>query len=125
MIAIALTVVAIQLAWNAIQRSLDVATLGASSLIDRVAGLLLGVVLGCVLAAALVLAIARLTYDVRLESANLPVSTSSIRNGMDRALTESLTMRVFIEQTDGLPLKEYGYIVPGFAELLEILGRKI
>jgi len=123
-IVIALTVAAIQLAWGAIQRSLGVATLGASSLIDKISGLLLGVVLGGVLAGALVLGLAILAYDARLDNANLPDSSRDVRNVIDQALVESLAVRVFVEQTEGLPLDEYGFIIPGFAESLEMLGRR-
>ena len=122
-ITIALTVAVVQFAWRIIRKSLGIATLGASSLIDRVGGLLLGVILGAALAVVLVLALARLTYDIPFESANMPRASGNVRDGLERALTESALVRTFIEETDGLPLNGFGLITPGFAESLEMLGR--
>ena len=76
-IVIAVTVAVIQFAWGIFRRSLGIVTLGASSLIDRVGGLLLGVILGGVLAGALVLALARLTYEIPLESPNYPAQVET------------------------------------------------
>ena len=123
-IVIALTVAAVQFAWKIIGRSLGIATLGASSLIDRVGGVLLGVVLGGVLAGALVLALARFTYDIPLESTNISGARGDVREGLEDALSESAVVRVFIEQTTGLPLNSFGFISPGFAESLEMVGRR-
>ena len=123
-IVIALTVAAVQFAWKIIGRSLGIATLGASSLIDRVGGVLLGVVLGGVLAGALVLALARFTYDMPLESTNISSASGDVREGLEDALSESAVVRIFIEQTDGLPLNSFGFISPGFAESLEMVGRR-
>ena len=75
-IVIALTVSVVQFAWGIIRRSLGIVTLGASSLIDRVGGLVLGIV------------------------------------------------KTFIAQTAGLPLNSFGFVSPGFAESLKMIGRK-
>lgn len=122
-IAIALTVAVVQFAWRIISKSLGIVTLGASSLIDRVGGLLLGVILGAALAAVLVLALARLTYDIPFESTAALDESGNVRYGLERALTESALVRTFIEETDGLPLNGFGLITPGFANSLEMLGR--
>ncbi len=122
-ITIALTVAVVQFAWRIIRKSLGMATLGASSLIDRVGGLLLGVILGAALAVVLVLALARLTYDIPFESTGMPGASGNVRNGLERALTESVLVRTIIEETEGLPLNGFGLITPGFAESLEMLGR--
>lgn len=123
-ISIALTVAAVQFAWKIIRTSLGIATLGASSLIDRVGGLLLGVILGGVLAGALVLCLARLTYDIPLESGDASGASGQVRDGLERSLAESAVVRLFIEETEGLPLNAYGFITPGFAESLELVGRR-
>ena len=123
-IVIALTVSVVQFAWRIIRRSLGIVTLGASSLIDRVGGLVLGVILGAVLAGALVLTLARLTYDMPLESARVTSSSGDVREGLEEALSESAVVRAFIEQTDDLPLNSFGFVSPGFAESLEMIGRR-
>ena len=123
-IVIAVTVAVIQFAWGILSRSLGIVTLGASSLVDKIGGLLLGVILGGVLAVALVLALARLTYDAPFESADVPARTENVRKGLERALTESVVVRIIAEETDGLPLNAYGFITPGFAESLEMLRRR-
>lgn len=123
-ISIALTVAVVQFAWKIIRTSLGMATLGASSLIDRVGGLLLGVILGVVLAGALVLGLARLTYDMPLESGDVPGTSRQVRDGLERSLAESALVRIFIEETEELPLNAFGFITPGFAESLELVGRR-
>lgn len=124
-IVIALTVAVVQFAWGIIRRSLGIVTLGASSLIDRIGGVLLGMALGTVVAAALVLALARLTYDMPLESPSITSASGDVREGLEDALSESALVRMFIEWTDGLPLNSFGFITPGFAESLELVGRRI
>ena len=123
-IVIALTVAVVQFAWGIIRRSLGIVTLGASSLIDRVGGLVLGIVLGGVLAGALVLTLARLTYDMPLESSRVTSSSGDVREGLEDALSESTVVKTFITQTAGLPLNSFGFVSPGFAESLEMIGRK-
>ena len=122
-VTIALTVAVVQFAWRIVRKSLGIATLGASSLIDRVGGLLLGVILGAALAVVLVLALARLTYDIPFESTNMPGASGNVRAGLEKALTESVLVRTIVEETDELPLSGFGFITPGFAESLEMLGR--
>ena len=123
-IVIALTVAVIQFAWGIIRKSLGIVTLGASSLIDRVGGLMLGIILGGVLAGALVLTLARFTYDMPLESSKAISSSRDVREGLEETLSESAVVRLFIEQTDDLPLNSFGFISPGFAESLKMVGRK-
>lgn len=123
-VVIALTVAVVQFAWGIIRRSLGIVTLGASSLIDRVGGLLLGVILGGALAGALVLTLARFTYDMPLESSRVTSSSRDVREGLEDSLSESVAVKIFIEQTDGLPLNSLGFISPGFAESLEMIGRR-
>ena len=122
-LVIALTVAAVQFAWGIVRRSLGIVTLGASSLIDRLGGVLLGILLGAVLAAALVLGLTRLTYDMPLESSGVTSAGGEVRDGLEESLSESALVRVFIARTDGLPLNSFGFISPGFAESLEMLGR--
>ena len=124
-ITIALTVAVVQFAWRIIRKSLGIVTLGASSFIDRVGGLLLGVILGAALAVVLVMALARLTYDLPFESANMPGASGNVRAGLEKTLTESVLVRTIVEEADGLPLNGFGLITPGFAESLEMLGRSI
>ena len=123
-LTIALTIAVVQFAWKIIRTSLGIATLGASSLVDRVGGLLLGVILGGVLAGVLVLGLARLTYNMPLESGNAVGTNRQVRDGLERSLAESAVVRIFIEETEGLPLNAFGFITPGFAESLEMVGRR-
>ena len=124
-IVIALTVGVIQFAWKILRRSMGIVTLGASSLVDRVGGLLLGVILGGALAAVLILGLARFAYNVPLENANMPGASGDVRDGLERALTESAVVRIFVEETDALPLNAFGFISPVFAESLDLLERRL
>ena len=123
-LTIALTVALVQFAWRIIRTSLGIATLGASSLVDRVGGLLLGVILGGALAVVLALGLARLTYNMPLESGEAVGANRQVRDGLERSLAESTVVRIFIEETEGLPLNAFGFITPGFAESLEMVGRR-
>ena len=122
-ITIGIVVTALQLAWKAIRVPLGIVTLGTSSMIDRIGGALLGTALGVILAAAIVLALARLTYDAPLEIASIPISTTQVRAGLETSLTESTIVKTFARQTQNLPLNGLGFITPGFAKSLEIIGR--
>ena len=123
-IVIAVTVAVVQFAWTIIRKSLGIVTLGTSSLIDRLGGLLLGIILGGLLAGVLVLAMSRFTYNMPLEASGLPGANGDVREGLEAALVESVVVRIFIEQTDELPLNAFGFISPGFAESLEMIGRR-
>ena len=121
----AVTVVAIQYAWNILRRSLGIVTLGASSLLDRVGGLLLGVALGGLLAAIIVLGLARLTYDLPLESTNIAGSVLNVREGLEITLAESVVVRLVITIANHLPFDAFGLISHGFDQALELIERRI
>ena len=121
----AVTVVVIQYAWNILRRALGIVTLGASSLVDRVGGLLLGVALGGLLAAIIVLGLARLTYDLPLESTNIAGAVLNVREGLESTLAESVVVRLFITIADDLPYDAFGLITQGFEQALELVERRI
>ncbi|MCY3638087.1 MAG: CvpA family protein, partial [Chloroflexi bacterium] len=118
----AVTVVVIQYAWNILRRALGIVTLGASSLVDRVGGLLLGVALGGLLAAIIVLGLARLTYDLPLESTNIAGAVLNVREGLESTLAESVVVRLFITIADYLPYDAFGLISPDRRRCIETIG---
>lgn len=121
----AVTVAAIQYAWNILRKSLGIVTLGASSLVDRVGGLLLGVALGGLFAAIIVLGLARLTYDLPLESTNIAGAALNVREGLESTLAESVVVRFVIAIADDLPFDAFGLITQGFEQALELVERRI
>jgi hypothetical protein len=55
----------------------------------------------------------------------MPGASGDVRDGLERALTESAVVRIFVEETDALPLNAFGFISPVFAESLDLLERKL
>ena len=121
----AVTVAVVQYAWSILRKALGIATLGASSLIDRVGGLLLGVALGGLLAVIIVLGLARLTYDLPLESMNIYGTALNVREGLETTLAESAVVRFVITIADNLPFGAFGLITQGFEQALELVERRI
>ncbi|MXY46455.1 MAG: hypothetical protein F4Y44_05600 [Chloroflexi bacterium] len=121
----AVTVVVVQYAWNILRKALGIVTLGASSLLDRVGGLLLGVVLGGLLAVIIVLGLARLTYDLPLESTDIAGVVLNVREGLESTLAESVVVRLVITIADNLPFGTFGLITQGFEQALELVERRI
>lgn len=122
---------------------LTVATLGLSSLVDRLGGLALGLIIGVSISAALIVGLARLTYDFELDEVlkitealpsvvaeRVPLAeqlgqVAEAKEALESALTGSMFVPIFVDVTDALPADALGYIPSDFKAALDILEENI
>ncbi len=122
---IALALFGAQLLWKALRGPTGMITLGTSSAIDRIGGLLLGLIIGFALSAVLLLALARLTYDLPSYGEIGALSRVNINVGVENALADSTAARVFVSGVNALPASALGFVPGGFAEPLDMLERRL
>ena len=119
---IALVVAGAQLLWSAVRPAAGAATLGTATAVDRIGGVILGLILGFALAAALILTMARLTYDAPL--ADVPVAADAVGDvweGMETQLAESRGVAMFARAAAALPADALGFVPGGFGAALDAL----
>ena len=128
---------------------LTVVTLGLSSMVNKLGGLGLGLLMGIAVSSALIIGLARLTYDfdtIITESVLEQVPTQvpgqvsaqlkeqlagqlsqveNAREALETALTESALVPVFINITDALPADALGFVPSDFKIALDILEERI
>jgi uncharacterized membrane protein required for colicin V production len=119
---------------------LTVFTLGMSSMVDKLGGLVLGLLIGVSIAGALVIGAARLTYDFDTsiltdkvpdqagnveEIEKLLAKPEEVRETLQTALSESQLVPTFINVVDSLPGDALGFIPADFMEALNILKAEI
>ncbi len=125
---IVLTLAASRIVWGIARPMLSIATLGLSSLVDRLGGVLLGLLVGFALTGALIVVLARVTYDFSIP--DLPGAGAvteripdpeETREILERALTGSRIVAIFIEVTDAVPGGALGFVPWDFQASLDIL----
>ena len=111
---------------------LSAMTLGMAGLVDRLAGLGLGLLVGVAVSGALILALARLTYNFEELEGGVAGAISErvaqvrdTRQSMENALTASAIVPVFIDFTDALPADALGFVPSDFKTAFDILEEKI
>ena len=121
---------------------LTVATLGLSSLIDRIGGFVVGFAIGILVSLAVVIGLARLTYDfdpekilkvntiVGSQSNNLIPHSSdlpNVANGkvfLEESLTGSVFVPVFINVFNAMPSDTFGHVTGDFRLAIDVLESK-
>ena len=138
----AMTMVAALIAANfavkILKPMLTVFTLGLSSMVDKLGGLVLGLLLGVALSSALIIGFARLTYDLDISSVTEQASgrvveigkeqlakEESVRESLETALTESQLVPNYIKVFDAIPANAMGLIPSDFKVALEVLKTEI
>ena len=104
--------------WPPIRTALGIGTLGASNIVDRVGGLVVGLVLGIAVSGALLVGLMRLTYT-------FDTTVQSVREGLETALVESTFVPIFVRGAYTLPGESLGLIPGDFQTSLEILRDSI
>lgn len=110
---------------------LTIATLGLSGIIDKVGGVALGLAFGVAITGALIIALARFTYDFEIPeqglssivAAKIPVSDT--KTFTESALTNSSLVVIFIDSVDSLPGNAFGFVPSDFKASLDILKDNI
>ncbi|MDA1347750.1 MAG: CvpA family protein [Chloroflexi bacterium] len=118
---------------------LTVATLGLSAMVDKLGGLALGVVFGVAVASALIVVMARFTYDFELPDEGLAGSVAGsvgsqvplaekveeTKETLEDVLAGSAIVPVFVDIVDAVPASAMGFVPSDFKASLDILKEKI
>ena len=111
---------------------LTVATLGLSSMVDRLGGLALGFVLGLAISGAFILVLARITYDFEIPTEGVAGTVAEripnveeTREKVEDALVDSALVGVFIDIADAIPGNTLGFVPTDFKSSLELLEAAI
>lgn len=104
--------------WTPFRSALGLGTLGASNVIDRVGGLVVGVVLGVTVSGALLVGLMRLTNTS-------DPTFDSLRGDLDSALVESTFVPLFVRGVYALPGDSLGLIPGDFRTSLEVVRDRI
>ena len=116
---------------------LTVATLGLSSMVDKLGGLALGAVVGLVVSAAFIMFMARFTYSFEIPeeglaaeatqkiSEQLDMDVVEIRESLQDALAGSALVEAFINIADGIPADTLGFVPSDFKVTLDLLEEEI
>ena len=142
-IIIIATIVVASVVKKVVRPLLAVFTLGLSSMVDRLGGAALGLVFGGAIAGALIIGMARFTYNFDMESlitenipsqvpgqvtdqvTNLYSQVEDARGTIEDVLSESFLVPVFIDVTDALPADAFGFVPSDFKVALDILEERI
>jgi len=133
-VIIVAVVIASNFAKKIIRPLLAMVTLGLSEVIDKFGGLALGLIIGAALSGALIVGLARLTYnfDTRGLEETIPeqlpeqfVKIEHVKEKLQNALVGSELVPVFIDFTELLPANALGYVPSDFRVALGILKKEI
>ena len=117
--------------WKLARPALTVATMGMSSMVNKVGGLALGLVVGAIIAFALIVVSARLTYDFELPDEGMQgraaeyVPADETRDWLEGILVDSAVVSVFVDVADALPGDTLGFIPSDFKNALDNLERRL
>ena len=131
-IIMALSLVLAKIAWKIARPIINLATLGIVGVADRVGGIIVGAILGIVVASAIIIVLARFTYNFELSdtgiTGGIAVQVPQVKDtkeAVEGALTDSATVPAFINFTNALPGNALGFIPSDFKISLEILEKNI
>lgn len=131
-IIMALSLVLARLVWKVARPIVNLATLGIVGTVDRVGGIVVGAILGIMIASAIIIVLARFTYNFELPDSGISGGVVSqvpkvqdTKEAVEGALTDSATVPAFINFTNALPGNALGLIPSDFKISLEILESAI
>jgi uncharacterized membrane protein required for colicin V production len=110
---------------------LAVGTLGLTTLLDGLGGLLMGLVFGIFISSALIIVMAGFAYNTHLLDERIPdkiterLTDEETRAGAEKALIGSAAVPVFFEIRQALPEDALVLIPSDLERSLDILGRNI
>ena len=128
----ALSLVLARIVWKVVRPIINLATLGVVGVADRVGGIVVGAILGIMIASAIIIVLARFTYNFELPdtgiTGGIAVQVPKVKDtkeAVEGALTDSATVPAFIDFTNALPGNALGFIPSDFKISLEILESAI
>ena len=129
---IATTVIIIRYVSKFVRPLLSVLTVGLSVIADKIGGVLLGLVTGFAIASAIIIVMARFTYDFGLQGGDLNGEVGNripqveeVREGLESNLVYSALAPNFIEFLDILPGDALGFVPSDFKASLFNLKRSM
>ncbi len=116
-----------------IRTALNIGTLGAVGMTDRIGGLILGGIVGLVVICAVVIMLARLAFDFTVEvpTSDLPgrgpgiVSIENQRQALVDSLADSSGVSAFMAVRDALPEGMLGLVPDDFDMSLDLLDQNM
>ena len=132
-IIIALATMVVVKIGGLIRTALNIGTLGAVGMTDRIGGVILGGIVGLVVVCAVIIMLSRLAFDFTVEvpTSELPgrgpgiVSIENQREALVGALTESSGVSAFMSVRDALPESMLGLVPDDFDLGLDILDQNM
>ena len=131
-VIMALSLVLARIVWKVVRPIINLATLGVVGVADRVGGIVVGAILGIMIASAVIIVLARFTYNFELPdtgiTGGIAVQVPKVKDtkeAVEGALTDSATVPAFINFTNALPGNALGFIPSDFKISLEILESAI
>ena len=127
---VVLSMMATRLVWKFARPTLAAATLGLSSMVNRLGGLALGIVIGVAASSVLIVVAARLTYDFEAPSDGIAgdvarrVPIEGSKDWLEGMLTDSSYVSAFIGAADAIPGDALGFVPSDFKIALDILERR-
>ena len=109
---------------------LTVFSAGLSSLVDRVGGLVMGLLIGVALVGALIIGLARLSYNfdpdaVAAAPTRVLSKVEDTRESLEESLIGSRIVSIFVDVSDALPGEALGFAPGDFTLALDILRASI
>ena len=125
---------------------LSASTLGLSGMVDKLGGLALGLLIGAAISGAVIIGLARLTYNFDVSAiaeatgvipvqfpGQMPHVTETevltqvedVRVKLEAVLTESQAVSIFVKVTESLPASTLGLVPSDFKVALDILAKNI
>ena len=131
-VIMALSLVLARIVWKVVRPIINLATLGVVGVADRVGGIVVGAILGIMIASAIIIVLARFTYNFELPdtgiTGGIAVQVPKVKDtkeAVEGALMDSATVPAFINFTNALPGNALGFIPSDFKISLEILESAI
>jgi len=130
-IIMVLTLVAVNFGWKLLRPVISTATLGLAGTADRVGGLVLGGLVGFAIMGAIIILLARFSYDFSLPEDGIVgtvtnrIPVESTRENVEGSLTASSIVPVFINIADAIPGDALGFVPADFRASLDILEQSI
>ncbi|MCH7653414.1 MAG: CvpA family protein [Chloroflexi bacterium] len=131
-VIMALSLVLARIVWKVVRPIVNLATLGVVGVADRVGGIVVGAILGIMIASAIIIVLARFTYNFELPDTGITggiavqvPKVEDTKEAVEGALTDSATVPAFINFTNALPGNALGFIPSDFKISLEILESAI
>jgi uncharacterized membrane protein required for colicin V production len=131
-VIMALSLVVGKTAWKIIKPIVGLATFGLVGTVDRVGGVALGLVTGFVVIGAIVIVLARFTYDFELPDEGIAGTVAdriprvqSTRDSVEGLLIGSAVVPTFVNVADALPASALGFVPSDFRGAFDILKSRI